>query len=56
MLGNRAIWHNGWMAVTYHERGIPFSEDQWELYHINNDFSQKYNLADQYPDKVNELE
>ncbi len=56
MLGNRAIWHNGWMAVTNHEQGTPFSEDRWELYHVNHDFSQKYNLADQYPNKVNELE
>ncbi len=56
MLGNRAIWHDGWMAVTYHERGIPFSEDKWELYHINNDFSQKYNLAEKYPEKVKYLD
>ena len=24
MLGNRAIWHNGWMAVTNHEQGTTF--------------------------------
>ncbi|HEY2420004.1 MAG TPA: sulfatase-like hydrolase/transferase, partial [Neobacillus sp.] len=56
MLGHRAIWHDGWMAVTYHDRGVPFSEDQWELYDIASDFSQKYNLAEKYPQKVKELE
>ncbi|KMY56308.1 arylsulfatase [Bacillus sp. FJAT-27231] len=56
MLGNRAIWHDGWMAVTYHEKGVPFHEDKWELYYINEDFSQKYNLAERYPEKVKEME
>jgi len=56
MLGHRAIWQDGWVAVTYHERGVPFQEDQWELYHVNQDFSQKYNLANKYPDKLKELQ
>ncbi|MBV7509081.1 arylsulfatase [Bacillus sp. sid0103] len=55
MLGNRAIWQNGWVAVTYHEAGTPFYRDQWELYHVNKDFSQKNNLADHYPEKLQEL-
>ncbi|WP_082797535.1 arylsulfatase [Neobacillus drentensis] len=56
MLGHRAIWQDGWMAVTYHERGVPFEEDHWELYHVDQDFSQKYNLAAKYPKKLKELQ
>jgi arylsulfatase A-like enzyme len=55
MLGHRAIWQDGWVAVTYHEPGVPFYRDQWELYDVIEDFSQKYNLADQYPEKLEEL-
>ncbi|MBP0723615.1 arylsulfatase [Bacillus sp. RG28] len=56
MLGHRAIWQDGWVAVTYHEQGVPFAEDNWELYNTNEDFSQKYNLAKVYPWKVKELQ
>jgi arylsulfatase len=56
MLGHRAIWQDGWVAVTYHERGVPFHEDQWELYNVNQDFSQKNNLAEKYPEKLQELQ
>jgi arylsulfatase len=56
MLGHRAIWQDGWVAVTYHETGTPFYEDHWELYNVNEDFSQKYNLAEKYPEKLKELQ
>ena len=56
MLGHRAIWQVGWVAVTYHETGSPFYEDQWELYNVNQDFSQKYNLAEKFPRKLTELQ
>jgi arylsulfatase len=29
---------------------------KWELYHVAEDFSQAINLADQYPDKLHELQ
>jgi arylsulfatase A-like enzyme len=67
MLGNRAIYHDGWKLVTYH--GIPgqywdgetspnrpFDEDRWELYHVSEDFSECHDLAAQYPEKVRQLE
>lgn len=56
MLGHRAIWQEGWVAVTYHEPGVPFDEDHWELYDVNQDFSQKYNVAEKYPGKLKELQ
>ena len=55
MLGHRGIWSNGWKAVTYHERGIPFDDDEWELYHIEEDFSECHNLASENPEKLREL-
>ncbi|WP_228548269.1 arylsulfatase [Sporosarcina obsidiansis] len=56
IFGHRAIWHNGWMGVTYHNKGEPFDQDKWELYHVDKDFSQTNDLAQQYPEKLHEME
>jgi arylsulfatase len=67
MLGNRAIYHRGWKAVTYHGTagmiydGVtdpmkPFDEDIWELYHVENDFSESTDLAGEHPEKLRELQ
>lgn len=64
MMGNRGIYHKGWTAVTKHrtpwETGqieLPsFDDDNWELYDTTKDWSQAQNLADQYPDKLKELQ
>ncbi|MDR3473293.1 MAG: arylsulfatase, partial [Devosia sp.] len=32
MLGSRAIWANGWTAVTWHEKGTSWDDEKWELY------------------------
>ncbi|WP_153730874.1 arylsulfatase [Sporosarcina obsidiansis] len=53
--GNRAIWDDGWKAVTYHKHEDEFEQDKWELYHVDEDYSEKHDLADQYPEKLNEL-
>lgn len=52
---NRAIWHKGWKAVTYHKANTSFDEDVWELYDTENDFSERHNLANKYPDKLEEI-
>ena len=62
MFGNRAIYHDGWVAAARHS--IPWlmvplpklSEDVWELYNVNEDFSQANNLASQNPEKLKELQ
>ncbi|MFK7982797.1 MAG: sulfatase-like hydrolase/transferase [Saprospiraceae bacterium] len=54
-LGDRAIWVNGWKAVTRHKQGDPFDKDIWELYHIENDFAEINNLADSQPEKLQAL-
>jgi arylsulfatase A-like enzyme len=64
MLGNRAIYKDGWIASTTPLRlpwvtsGYEPSPDdfKWELYNINEDFSQANNLVERYPDKLKELQ
>lgn len=61
MIGNRAIYHEGWFAGTIHKAPWeaqprrPLTEDIWELYNVNEDFSQSNNLADKHPEKLEEL-
>ncbi len=54
-VGQRAIWHRGWKAVTFHHRGTPFNEDIWELYRLEGDLAELHNLAETYPDKLKAL-
>ncbi|MCK1465517.1 arylsulfatase [Bradyrhizobium sp. 2] len=64
MLGNRAIYHDGWVAATtppvapWVVAGMkPDVDDyKWELYHVADDFSQAMNLADREPAKLRELQ
>ncbi len=58
MLGSRAIWHEGWKAVTTHPAISGwgrFNDDTWELYHIDTDRAELHDLAAGHPDKVREL-
>jgi arylsulfatase len=65
MLGSRAIYHDGWKAVTFkplgamYDDGIdpdaPFEDDVWELYHVAEDLTECVNLADEHPEKLAEL-
>jgi arylsulfatase len=63
LMGNRGIYHDGWMATTRH--GTPwittgtdksFDADTWELYHIDEDFTQADDLAAKNPEKLMELQ
>jgi len=58
MLGSRAIWHDGWKAVTTHPTisgWSHFNDDTWELYHTDTDRSELHDLAAEHPDKLREL-
>jgi len=63
MFGNRAIWVDGWKAVTLHAKRmpwdvnvvLPFENDEWELYNVAEDFSESTNLAEENPEKLAEL-
>lgn len=67
MLGNRAIYHDGWMACTTPLRlpwappapGVPSpnpDDFQWELYNVAEDFSQANNVVASNPAKLKELQ
>jgi arylsulfatase len=66
MMGNRALYHEGWMACTRPPQppwlmGLAKMPEvvngyTWELYNIDQDFSQSNDLATQHPDKLRELQ
>jgi len=60
---NRAIYDNGWIACAQHtfpwrQDYAPghWEDDRWELYHLDEDFSENRDLAARYPDKLVELQ
>jgi len=56
LLGNRALYHKGWMASALNAYHAPSGhDDAWELYHIDKDYSQARNIADKHPEKLAEL-
>jgi arylsulfatase len=52
MFGHRGIWHAGWKAVAFHPPGTPYENDQWELFHLDEDFSETNDLAAKRPPKL----
>ena len=62
ILGNRAIYHDGWLAGTVHKAPWeaqprrPLEQDVWELYDTRSDFSLANDLAAQNPQKLKELQ
>lgn len=55
MVGNRAVYHEGWKAVAIHKADTDFDVDRWELYHVEQDYSELNDLSTQYPEKLEEL-
>lgn len=63
MFGNRALYHAGWVAACRHGKlpwvtagSAPFDRDKWELYNIDNDFTEFNDLAEKEPKKLRELQ
>ncbi|KXF56692.1 arylsulfatase [Rhodococcus sp. SC4] len=61
MFGNRAIFHKGWTAVAKHKdpwlaSSHGLDADVWELYNVEEDWTQSHDLADEYPDKLADLQ
>lgn len=54
--GNRAIYKDGWKAVVNHTFSDTYEQDRWELYHVEADYSEKHDVAQQYPEKLRELQ
>ena len=55
MMGHRAIWADGWKAVTMHRKGVPFEDDEWALYNTSKDFSECHDLSESEPEKLEEI-
>jgi arylsulfatase len=67
IMASRAIYHDGWMASAFGPRepwaqGRPQGIDEWtpdrdvwELYHLDEDWSQHHDLAADMPEKVAEM-
>ena len=64
IFGSRAMYQDGWKAsLAYPNRFIsstasstrPFDENAWELYNLNEDFTERVNLAARYPEKLARL-
>lgn len=64
MFGNRAIYQNGWVAATTPPTppwvsavsGVDVIDDfKWELYNIQDDFSQSIDLAESEPKRLQDL-
>ena len=64
IFGNSGIYHDGWFAGTRPFR-LPWSgggadvdvlTTEWELYNIDEDFSQSNNLAAEMPEKLREMQ
>jgi len=52
MFGHRGLWHDGWKAVAFHPPGTPYENDAWELFHLDEDFSETNDLASTQPEKL----
>jgi arylsulfatase len=55
MFGNRGVWADGWKAVTHHQKDVEYTDAEWELYHLDRDYSETHDLAESHPDKLREL-
>jgi arylsulfatase len=65
MLGSRAIYHDGWKAVTFHPVGpmyndglnpnASFDDDIWELYRVAEDVSETHDVAGEHPELLAEM-
>ena len=45
MFGHRGLVQGGWKASAFHPAGTHFAQDQWELFHLDRDFSETDDLA-----------
>ena len=66
IFGSRAIYKDGWKAAAAHHpdnvdlsafqtTNVPvknFDSDKWELYNLKEDFNERVDLAEKYPEKL----
>lgn len=63
MMGNRGIYHEGWIASTKHRtpwdllgEAPDFDDDVWELYDTTTDWTQAHDLSKEQPDRLHQLQ
>ncbi|WP_158972410.1 arylsulfatase [Chachezhania sediminis] len=60
--GHRALYHDGWVAASFHGApweltgSVGFDDSTWELYNIEEDFSEAHDIAAENPEKLAELQ
>jgi arylsulfatase len=61
IFGSRSIYDKGWKAELAFPTGFikgslqttqPFDENAWELYNLNEDYTERIDLAKKYPEKL----
>jgi arylsulfatase A-like enzyme len=64
IFGSRSIYDHGWKAELAYPNSFingnaaskqPFDENAWELYNLNDDYTERIDLAKQHPEKLAEL-
>ncbi len=63
IFGSRAIYKDGWKAELAYPNAFittpgshrPFNENAWELYNLNEDYTERVDLAKKNPEKLAEL-
>jgi arylsulfatase len=63
MMGDRAIYHDGWMAGTkvmrppwvHYQPKVSLLDYPWELYDLTKDWTQAEDLAAKHPEKLKEM-
>ena len=64
IFGSRSIYDHGWKAELRYPNSFitgnaaskqPFDENAWELYNLNDDYTERIDLAQKYPEKLAEL-
>src|SRR3569623_2136977 len=63
MLGNRSIYHDGWIAAQrtgllpwVYGAAADTGPRPWELYHLDTDYAEAHDVAAQYPDRLKALQ
>jgi arylsulfatase len=63
MVGNRAIYHDGWLAASMRRvpwMPQPLTDDldtaRWELYHVADDYSEAHDVSDSFPQKLRAMQ
>jgi len=64
MMGNRAIYNDGWIAAArsgllpwiYSTAPETMMQQPWELYHLSEDYSEATDLAAKLPDKLHQMQ